>query len=155
MFLKKLHEILQNNQIPFAVVGGYAVAIYGVARGTFDVDIITELTEQNLIHLEKILSELGLKSTIPISASEIFKNKDQLQKDKNLIAWNFVNPDRQRENLDIVLTEDIRSCSTFEAKTDFGNITVIGLDDLIRMKSKTGRIQDEEDVRALKTLKGN
>jgi hypothetical protein len=86
-----------------------------------------------------------------VVSESVFKEKlKRIQK-----AWNFVNPDKQRESLDIVLTEDIRSCSTTEAQSDFGIITVIGFDDLIRMKSQTGRRQDEEDVRALKSLKDN
>jgi hypothetical protein len=153
MFLKKIKDKLSTEGIPFAIVGGYAVAIHGVARGTFDLDLITEISEENFVKMESILGSIGLKSILPISATEIFRNLELYQREKNLIAWNFVNPERQRESLDIILTEDIRNCKIEQAKTDFGSLPVISLEDLIRMKSKTNRAQDIEDVRALRKLK--
>lgn len=129
------------------------MAIHGVARGTFDLDVITEISEENFLKLESILGSIGLKSILPISATKIFRNLELYQREKNLIAWNFVNPERQRESLDIILTEDIRNCKIEHVKTDFGSLTVISLEDLIRMKSKTNRAQDIEDVRALRKLK--
>lgn len=153
MFLKKIHDKFSKEEVPYAIVGGYAVAIHGVARGTFDLDVITEISEENFLRIESILQSIGLKSILPISAKEIFRNLELYKREKNLIAWNFVNPDRQRESLDIILTEDIRNCKIEHAETDFGSLPVISLEDLIRMKSKTGRIQDLEDVKALKKLK--
>ncbi|TGL75687.1 DUF6036 family nucleotidyltransferase [Leptospira jelokensis] len=153
MFLKKIQDKLSKEGIPFAIVGGYAVAIHGVARGTFDLDVITEISEENFLKMESILGSIGLKSILPISATEIFRNLELYQREKNLIAWNFVNPERQRESLDIILTEDIRNCKIEQAKTDFASLPVISLEDLIRMKSKTNRAQDIEDVRALRKLK--
>ncbi|MCU0824632.1 MAG: hypothetical protein MUF77_08310 [Leptospira sp.] len=153
MFLKKIQDKLSKEGIPFAIVGGYAVAIHGVVRGTFDLDVITEISEENFLQIESILGSIGLKSILPISATEIFRNLELYQREKNLIAWNFVNPERQRESLDIILTEDIRNCKIEQAKTDFGSLPVISLEDLIRMKSKTNRAQDIEDVKALRKLK--
>ncbi|WP_246845554.1 hypothetical protein [Leptospira biflexa] len=102
--------------------------------------------------MESILGSIGLKSILPISATEIFRNLELYQREKNLIAWNFVNPERQRESLDIILTEDVRNCKIEQAKTDFGSLPAISLEDLIRMKSKTNRAQDIEDVRALRKV---
>ncbi|MCZ8344517.1 MAG: hypothetical protein O9301_15895 [Leptospira sp.] len=153
MFLKRIQEQFSKEGIPFAIVGGYAVAIHGVARGTFDLDVITEISQENLTKMESALGFIGLKSILPVSAMEIMKKLDFYKKEKNLIAWNFINPDKQRESLDIVLTEDIRNCKIIQASTDFGPLPVISLEDLIRMKSKAGRVQDLEDVKALRKLK--
>lgn len=152
MFLKKIQELFSQEEIPFAIVGGYAVAIYGIARGTFDVDVITEISETNFIKIESALGSIGLKPLLPLQTKEIVQKLEFLQKEKNLIAWNFINPDRQRESLDIVLTEDIRECKIISVETDFGKLPVVSLKDLIRMKSKTGRKQDLEDVEALKKI---
>ncbi|TGK87667.1 hypothetical protein EHQ24_00135 [Leptospira noumeaensis] len=153
MFLKKIQEQFSREGIPFAIVGGYAVAIHGIARGTFDLDVITEISEGNLTKMESALNSIGLNPILPVSAKEIFQKLAFYQKEKNLVAWNFINPNKQRESLDIVLTEDIRNCRIIQATTDFGSLPVISLEDLIRMKSKTGRVQDLEDVKALKKLK--
>jgi hypothetical protein len=124
-----------------------------IARGTFDLDVITEISEKNFSKIESVLESIGFKSILPISAKEIFQNLELYRREKNLIAWNFVNPERQRESLDIILTEDIRNCKIAQAETNFGRLPVISLDDLIRMKSRAGRIQDLEDVKALKEIK--
>lgn len=153
MFIAKIQNLFTQNHIPFAIVGGYAVAIHGIARGTFDVDIITEISEENFVKIERSLATIGMKSLLPMTASDLFKNLETFKKEKNLVAWNFIHPNKFRETLDIVITEDIRSYQTFEAETDFGPLSVISLDGLIQMKSKTGRVQDIEDVQALKKLK--
>jgi hypothetical protein len=152
MFLKKIQNLFLKEDIPFAVVGGYAVAIHGVARGTFDLDIITQLDEENLLRIESALQSINYKSTIPISAKELANNLEHYKMVKHLVAWNFVNLARQRESLDILITEDIRDCAIFQAQTDFGKLPVISIEDLIRIKSKTQRSQDLEDVIALRKI---
>ncbi|TGN09372.1 hypothetical protein [Leptospira ilyithenensis] len=152
MFLSRIQNLFTKEKIPFAVVGGYAVAIHGVARGTFDVDIITEISEENFLKIESALKSIGMNSLLPVGAKDLFLNLGTYQKEKHLVAWNFVNPKRFRDCLDIIITEDVRNYKTFFAETDFGPLSVISLDGLIQMKSKTGRLQDVEDVQALKRL---
>jgi hypothetical protein len=152
MFLKKIQDIFGKEGIPFAIVGGYAVAIHGIARGTFDLDVITEISEANFLKIESALNSVGLKSILPISARELFANLETYKKEKNLTAWNFINLEKQRECLDIIIVEDIRNYEIISATADFGSLPVVSLEGLIHMKSKTGRRQDAEDVRALKDL---
>ncbi len=42
MFLLRISQAFQQANIPYALVGGYAVALHGAVRGTIDVDIITK-----------------------------------------------------------------------------------------------------------------
>ncbi len=138
-----------------AVVGGYAVAIHGVARGTFDVDIITEISEENFVRIESVLEGIGMKSILPVNARTLFKNLENYKLEKNLIAWNFIHPNRVRDSLDILITEDIRNYQTVLVSAETGEIPTVSLDGLIRMKAAAGREQDLEDVKALKKLRGN
>lgn len=138
-----------------AVVGGYAVAIHGVARGTFDVDIITEISEENFVRIESVLEGIGMKSILPVDARTLFKNLENYKLEKNLIAWNFIHPNRVRDSLDILITEDIRNYQTVLVSAETGEIPTVSLDGLIRMKAAAGREQDLEDVKALKKLRGN
>ncbi|MCS6972060.1 MAG: hypothetical protein N2Z22_06075 [Turneriella sp.] len=39
LFLQKITMLFQQHNIPFAIAGGYAVALHGVVRGTFDRDL--------------------------------------------------------------------------------------------------------------------
>lgn len=138
-----------------AVVGGYAVAIHGVARGTFDVDIVTEIEEGNFVRIEAALGEIGMKSILPVDARTLFQNLESFKKEKSLVAWHFIHPERVRDSLVILVTEDIRDYQTIRVSSDAGEICTLSLDSLIRMKTGAGRAQDLEDVKALKKLRGD
>jgi hypothetical protein len=155
MFIRRICQLFADNGIPMAVVGGYAVAIHGVARGTFDVDIITEISEENFVRIESVLEGIGMKSILPVDARTLFKNLENYKLEKNLIAWNFIHPNRVRDSLDILITEDIRNYQTVLVSAETGEIPTVSLDGLIRMKAAAGREQDLEDVKALKKLRGN
>lgn len=153
MFIKQICDLFKTHNIPFAIVGGYAVALHGIARGTFDVDIVTELSEGNFVKIENSLKSIGMKSILPISAQELFRNRERYIEEKNLIAWNFKNPERARDSLDIIINEDLRNLEIIEVVSDFGKMPVLSIDSLIQMKSKANREQDQKDIAALKELK--
>jgi predicted nucleotidyltransferase len=56
--------------------------------------------------------------------------------------------------VDIVLTHDLAELNTETVRVDGRQIRIVALDDLIAIKLQSGRPQDKEDVRALRTLKG-
>lgn len=53
--LIKIAEILESLKIPYAVTGGFAVIIWGKPRFTADIDIIIEMTPENISPLAKLL----------------------------------------------------------------------------------------------------
>lgn len=152
MFLYKVCSALQSAGIPYAVVGGYAVALHGVIRGTFDVDIVIKWTLENLKKLETTLSELGLVSRIPVNAENVFYFRDEYVKNRNLIAWNFYDKVNPANQVDIIITYDLTKRHTTNIKTIYGNIKVLSIKDLIEMKKQAGRAQDLEDIKALEGL---
>lgn len=149
MFLGRITSLLSENHIPYALVGGYAVAIHGVVRGTFDVDIITELSLENFMNIERVLTRAGMKSIIPINAQDLFSNLEKYVQEKNLIAWNFQHKERGRESLDILVTEDIKKHNFILVETGIGIIPVLDINSLIQLKKKAGREQDLADIQAL------
>ena len=48
MFIHDVCTALDKAKIPYAIVGGYAVALHGAIRGTIDVDIAIHWTLKNL-----------------------------------------------------------------------------------------------------------
>lgn len=155
MFIARISELFTANHIPFAIVGGYAVAIHGVARGTFDLDVITILTAENLVKIETALASLDMKSRLPIAVTDLFVNLEKFKRERNLVAWNFIHPTRVRDSLNIIITEDIRDWEITEVESDFGVLPTLSLESLIKMKSRLSREQDQKDVAALKLLRGS
>ena len=68
MFINKVCDALQKAKIPYAVVGGFAVALHGIPRGTIDIDFVIQWSLKNLLKTEAVLKELGLVSRIPVDA---------------------------------------------------------------------------------------
>jgi len=152
MFLLRITQAFTQADIPYALVGGYAVALHGAVRGTIDVDIIITLNKQHFERTEQLLLALGMQARLPIQAADLFKHREQYILEKNLIAWSFVNPDNPSECLDIIITEDLRQKQVETKQLQQQSIQVLGKADLIAMKKVSGRPQDLADIQALEAL---
>src|SRR5258706_7452648 len=107
MLLLKVINSLDRARVPYALVGGFAVALHGAVRGTVDVDLVIRLREADFRRTERALNALGLQSRLPVTASEVFRFRDEYVRNRNLLAWTFVNPSRPSEIVDVILTEDL------------------------------------------------
>ncbi len=47
--LRLIHELLENNQIPHALIGGFALACYGSTRATSDIDFLIHEDHKNKV----------------------------------------------------------------------------------------------------------
>lgn len=153
MFILRLTNLLRGNNIDYAVAGGYAVAIHGAVRGTIDIDLVIKMEKNSFINIEKVLKEIGLQSRLPINGEEIFNFRKEYIKKRNLIAWNFININNPTESVDILLTEDLNKIKTKDIKLGRHKIKIVSIPDLIKMKRKSNRPQDLEDIKALEKLK--
>ena len=153
MFLKKVINALNAKRVPYLLIGGYAVALHGAVRGTVDIDIAIGLNEKAYKNVEKALMDIGLKSRLPVNAEEVFHFRENYIQKRNLIAWSFYNPDNPLEIVDVIITEDAKSYKSLTKTIGGLKIKVISLEDLIKLKKKSGRPQDIEDVNALEKLK--
>lgn len=153
MFLLRVTRALDQGRVPYALVGGYAVALHGAVRGTVDVDLVIRLRAQDFRRTEKVLNTLGLRSRLPVTAAEVFQFREEYVRNRNLTAWTFVNPSLPSEIVDVVLTEDLDDMEIKKIKIQGQVLRLASIADLIRMKQGTGRPQDREDISALKRLR--
>jgi hypothetical protein len=151
--IERVVKALTKNKIPYAIVGGVAVALHGAPRGTIDLDIVISHKLHFFKSVEKCLKDLGFIPRLPVTASEIFNFKDEYISRRNLVAWSFYNPTNPLEVIDIVLTHDLSLLKTVNKKMGLSTLKVLAVDDLIKMKKQSGRPQDLEDVRVLKELR--
>lgn len=152
MFLQKLVAAIENEKVPFAVVGGYAVSLHGAVRGTVDIDIIIEIVEESFVAIESAMQKLGLQSRLPVTAREAFFFRKEYIEKRNMIAWSFVDNKNPAHIVDIIITEDLKRKKIIYKKMGSVSIPVLSIPDLIKMKSSTNREQDRADIEALKEL---
>ena len=153
LFINRVCQSLEQHRVRYAIAGGYAVALHGAVRGTMDVDIVINWELPSLLKTEKALKEIHLVSRLPVNAEDVFRFRDEYVRNRNLIAWNFHNPSDVSQQVDIIITYDLKGNSRVRRDSEEGAIQVLGLEELICMKKESGRPQDLEDIKALEKLK--
>ena len=152
MFLTDVCQALKKANVDYALVGGYAVALHGAPRGTLDVDIALVWSLENLQAAENTLKALGLQSQLPIQAEMIYQFRDEYIQNRNLVAWNFVDPGNPARQVDIIIIYKLTSGLVMTLKTKHGSVKLLKKDALIQMKRESDRPQDREDIKALEQL---
>ena len=131
--------------IRYIVVGGLAVNLHGIPRMTYDIDLILDLEDENLRRFLGLLSEWGFKPEVPVDIME-FANKEKRDswiQDKNMKAFNLVNPDWAMSEIDVVINtpidykKGIRNADYI--LLDDISLPTISMDDLIKMKQVTSQ----------------
>ena len=151
-FLEKICSAFHLAKLRYAVVGGHAVALHGAVRGTVDIDFVFEWRLDTLKRAEAILNGLGLISSLPISANDIYQFRQEYIENRNLIAWNFYNPTDLSQQVDIIINYALKANMTTTMQVGVVPVQVLNKKALIKMKQNSGREQDLEDVAALERL---
>lgn len=138
---KELLQLLNENQVEYVIVGGYAMAFYGVPRTTKDIDILINPSVANIKRIIKVLDQFGF-SSLELTEEELTKRYAIIQLGYAPVRIDIVN------EIDGVETETVIKNST---TGKFGNIEVpfIGRDELIKNKKASGRARDIADLEDL------
>jgi predicted nucleotidyltransferase len=140
---KEFIQSLNDNQVRYLIIGGYAVALHGYPRYTKDVDIWIEMSVENAERLLAALTQFGFGSL-------------------DLKADDFTAPDRVIQlgyppnRIDILTTPDgvdFATCyiARVEVNLDEININFIDLENLKLNKKASGRLQDLADLENLES----
>jgi hypothetical protein len=138
---EELLRLLEENEVEYLVVGGYAVAFHGFPRFTKDIDVFFKASEENIAALRRALREFGFPDEeIP---AELFKEKG------NIIAFG-VEPSRV-DMMNEIDGVDFDTAWMNRRRGAFGKVEVnfIGRLELIRNKKSTSRLQDKADAEKL------
>ena len=134
-------ELLNEQDVDYLVVGGYAMAFHGRPRYTGDLDIWIDISEENAAKMMLVLHEFGF-SSLPFTKADFLK--------ENIINQLGYPPLR----IDILTSVD--GVTFAEAKKHFSVIKIddlpirfIGLAELIQNKKASGRKQDLVDIETL------
>ncbi len=138
---KEFIQLLNDNQVRYLVLGGYAVALHGYPRYTKDIDIWIEMSSLNAYNLIKALEGFGFGSL-------------------GLTIDDFLTPDQVIQlgyppnRIDLITTPDgveFQTCylSRIEVKIDDIIVNFIDLENLKKNKKASGRLQDLADLESL------
>lgn len=128
------------------------MALHGAVRGTLDVDVAVRWTRDAVARAEAALLGLGLVSRIPVTAQDVFDNRDEYMRERDLIAWNFYHPSKPMNEVDLLTAYDLTDKHVDTVAFPSGPVQVLSKRDLVAMKRQSGRTQDLEDVAALEKL---
>lgn len=148
----RICNFLNKESVPYAIVGGYAVALHGAIRGTVDLDVIIAHTQKDFVACERALRDAGLIPRLPVTAVEVFQFRKEYIEKRNLIAWSFYNPKNPIEIFDVIIPHDLLSYRVIIKNMNGMPLKVLAIDDLIKIKLQAGRPQDLEDVKSLRSL---
>ncbi len=140
--ITKIAHLLNEQNIPYMIIGGQAVLLYGEPRFTRDVDISLGLDAEGFLLIKNICELLSLR---------ILPDKPQA-----FVQDTMVLPCMEEETgirIDFIFTNTeyehnaIKKAAVF----DFGGIPVhfAGKEDVIILKIIAGRERDFEDIRSI------
>lgn len=159
MFYERVFKELAIRKIRYLVIGGIAVNIYGYFRATGDLDLMLSLETENLKEFIKLVHTLGFVPRIPVRIEELKdpKKVEAWKKEKHLKVFSVYNPKNEIEHIDIMIENYIDFVSAYKNREVFTakdiEISVISIDDLIKLKRIAGRKRDEIDIEALRKIK--
>ncbi len=145
-------------KVKYIVVGGMAVNFLGVPRATYDIDLLLYLEDKNLKRFLTLLKEWGFKPRIPVDIMDFANNKKRQNwiKNKNMKAFNLINPDWAIREIDVIINTPVDYSKAIKSAKNLKfydiNIPAISINNLILMKTKSNREQDKADIRNLKKL---
>lgn len=159
MLYEHIFQALNNQKVKYLVVGGVAVYLHGIPRFTKDLDLLVDMSPANLKRMIQAFEKIGYIPRIPVNALDFAdpKKREEWIKEKNMKAFTFIQTKPPFEQVDIVFAGGISYQEAVKKKKKIVSkevpLWVISIEDLIRMKSKAGRTQDQADIVSLKKVK--
>lgn len=138
---KEFLQLLNDHEVKYLLVGGYAVGYHGFPRATVDMDIWVAINPKNAQKMVAVLEEFGFN--FPELNVDLFLEQDKI------IRMGV--PPMRLEILTTVSGVEFEICyqNRIIAELDGVQIDMIGLDDLKRNKLAAGRHKDLNDLENL------
>jgi len=140
--LKKVSLQLKKDSIPYMVIGGQAVLLYGEPRLTRDIDITLGVGVRELNKLKETISSLGLK--ILVERDEEFVERNMVLPaldEKSGIRVDFIFSFSPYERQAIERAKDIKMGRSL--------VRFASLEDVVIHKVIAGRARDLEDIKSI------
>lgn len=147
--LKQLVGLLGEENIPYAICGGLALAVHGKPRATVDIDILVQ--EQDL---QKVMS-VGRRAGFNLPAGDMNFSDGKIK----IRRLSKIVPKYADDvlTLDMLLvTPEVKDVwdSRERRAWEFGDVWVVSREGLIKLKQISGRPNDLRDIENLNSGRG-
>lgn len=146
-------------RVDYVLVGGLAVSLQGVVRGTLDVDVVLAMDDANLSRFIFTAKSIGLAPSLPVSIDTLADAAqiDAWHRDKNMLAFSLREAASDGLVVDVLVRPvvgyaELRAAASLRQLGE-ATIPVASIDHLIALKSNTGRGIDASDVALLARLR--
>jgi Nucleotidyl transferase of unknown function (DUF2204) len=138
---KEFIRLLNENDVKYLVVGGFAVAYHGYPRYTKDIDFWIWAHPDNAEKVIKTIKDFGF--------GMLGFQKEDLLDPNNIVQLGY-EPNR----IDLIIDLeglDFETCFSHCQDAEFEGVPIhfINLDDLVKNKLSTGRLKDKVDAQTL------
>ena len=140
---RKFIELLNEHNVRYLVVGGYAVAFHGHPRYTKDLDVWIELSPENADKVLKALEKFGFGS--------LDLKVDDFLEDDQIIQLGY--PPNRIDILTTLKDLNFEGCYNTRVEVEIQGLRInfIDIENLKRNKRATGRPQDLADAENLES----
>lgn len=139
--LKEFFQLLNENNVEYVIVGGYAVAFHGFVRATKDIDVLFHNTPLNIKKLMAALAGFGI--------SETSMDENTLSEQGRIIR--IGSPPLMIELINAVGGVNFEDIWKNKITGTYGDVRVffISRSDLLSTKKAANRPQDLRDIEEL------
>lgn len=159
MFYDRIFKLLNSKRIKYLVIGGVAVNLHGFKRATGDLDILISLEDKNIKKFVDLMKSLNWRPRLPVDMNEFADSKQRQKwiKTKGMKVFSVYNPKLALEHIDVMMENYIDFVSAYRRRkvVSDGNlkISIISIQDLIKLKKIAGRERDQIDIHALEQIR--
>ncbi len=149
---------LNEREVRYVVVGGFATVMHGYARLTADLDLVVDLEPHQAARAVHTLTGLGLQPRPPVDAIQFADPAARRQwiEERGLKVFSFWDPEDPLREVDLFVEHPIE----FEDLWKRSDVITLGglpiriacIDDLISLKRLADRPQDRADIEALEAI---
>jgi hypothetical protein len=158
MYYEEIFRKLNEANADYLVAGGMAVNLHGVPRMTQDLDLLPDLSEDNLLKIVGILDALGYRPRVPEKPSLLADPaiRERWRNEKNMKVFSFFHHELPFQEIDLMFDVPVSFNEAVQNKivkraADFV-IPLVSIPDLIRLKEAAGRKHDLSDIRMLQEI---
>lgn len=148
-----LVDLLERNAVPYALMGGMAVPVWGIPRATYDIDVVLSVDEEGLRRFITLAVSEGFRVDPPHDSGfrDVLDGMEKIR-----IEW--WTQESRRVEVDVFLVTTAYQEAAFSRRCrvqfDGRQVWVLSAADLVLHKLVAGRPKDLADIQNILAIQG-